>query len=57
MTPGNFLILDEPTNHIDHETKESLRESLANYPGTVIVVSHEQEFYEDFVERIIDIGK
>lgn len=57
MREGNLLILDEPTNHIDHETKESLRVSLANYPGTVIVVSHEQEFYEDFVERIIDIGK
>ncbi|MFD2729962.1 ABC-F family ATP-binding cassette domain-containing protein [Enterococcus camelliae] len=57
MREGNLLILDEPTNHIDHETKESLRVSLANYPGTVIVVSHEQEFYEDFVERIIDIGR
>ncbi|MGX7327820.1 ABC-F family ATP-binding cassette domain-containing protein [Enterococcus bulliens] len=56
MTPGNFLILDEPTNHIDQETKESLRDSLRNYPGTVIVVSHEQEFYEDFVDRIVDIA-
>lgn len=55
MTPGNFLILDEPTNHIDHQAKESLRESLAKYEGTVIVVSHEQEFYEDFVDRIIEI--
>ena len=55
MTPGNFLILDEPTNHIDQEAKESLRESLANYEGTVIVVSHEQDFYEDFVDRIIEM--
>ncbi len=55
MTPGNFLILDEPTNHIDQETKESLQESLGNYLGTVIVVSHEQEFYEPFVERVIEI--
>ena len=55
MTPGNFLILDEPTNHIDQQAKESLQESLANYPGTVIVVSHEQDFYENFVERIIEI--
>lgn len=55
MTEGNLLILDEPTNHIDQEAKESLQESLAAYPGTVIVVSHEQEFYETFVERVIEI--
>ncbi|MHC5269875.1 ABC-F family ATP-binding cassette domain-containing protein [Enterococcus sp. LJL98] len=55
LTPGNFLILDEPTNHIDQQAKESLQKSLASYAGTVIVVSHEQEFYEDFVERIIEI--
>jgi ATPase components of ABC transporters with duplicated ATPase domains len=55
MVEGNFLILDEPTNHIDQETKESLQESLQAYEGTVIVVSHEQDFYEDFVERVIEI--
>ncbi|HLQ39382.1 MAG TPA: ABC-F family ATP-binding cassette domain-containing protein [Tetragenococcus sp.] len=55
MAPANFLILDEPTNHIDQETKESLQKSLADYPGTVLVVSHEQNFYEPFVERIIEI--
>lgn len=55
MTPGNFLILDEPTNHIDQQAKESLRDSLANYEGTVIIVSHEQDFYEDFVDRIIEM--
>lgn len=56
MRPGNFLILDEPTNHIDQLTKDCLAKSLADYPGTVIVVSHEQEFYEPFVDRILDIG-
>ncbi|MGY3765401.1 ABC-F family ATP-binding cassette domain-containing protein [Vagococcus vulneris] len=55
MREGNLLILDEPTNHIDQQTKESLQKSLADYPGTVIVVSHEQDFYEGFVDRIIDI--
>ena len=55
MTDGNLLILDEPTNHIDQETKESLQQSLAEYEGTVIVVSHEQDFYEAFVERVIEI--
>lgn len=55
MKPSNFLILDEPTNHIDQETKENLRKSLVKFEGTVIVVSHEQDFYEPFVERVIEI--
>ncbi|MCF1602232.1 ABC-F family ATP-binding cassette domain-containing protein [Tetragenococcus halophilus] len=57
LQTSNFLILDEPTNHIDQKTKESLQEALGNYPGTVLVVSHEQEFYEPFVDRVIDIEK
>lgn len=55
MITSNFLILDEPTNHIDQDTKESLQTSLANFEGTVIIVSHEQEFYEDLVDRVVDI--
>ncbi len=57
LQTSNFLVLDEPTNHIDQKTKESLQEALGNYPGTVLVVSHEQEFYEPFVDRVIDIEK
>ncbi|MFV0560103.1 MAG: ABC-F family ATP-binding cassette domain-containing protein [Enterococcus sp.] len=55
MNSGNLLILDEPTNHIDQETKESLKESLMKFTGTVLIVSHEQEFYEGLAERVIDI--
>ncbi|EOL41790.1 ABC transporter ATP-binding protein [Enterococcus phoeniculicola] len=55
MQKGNFLILDEPTNHIDQETKVSLQNSLASFAGTVIIVSHEQEFYQDIVDRVIEI--
>ncbi|GAA3013164.1 ABC-F family ATP-binding cassette domain-containing protein [Tetragenococcus solitarius] len=57
LQTSNFLILDEPTNHIDQKTKESLQETLGNYQGTVLVVSHEQEFYSSFVDRVIDIEK
>ncbi|AYW46237.1 ABC-F family ATP-binding cassette domain-containing protein [Tetragenococcus koreensis] len=57
LQTSNFLILDEPTNHIDQKTKESLQKSLGNYPGTVLVVSHEEEFYEPFIDRVIDIEK
>lgn len=53
MKKSNFLILDEPTNHIDQDTKNNLQETLAKFAGTVIVVSHEAEFYEDFVDRVI----
>lgn len=56
MQTGNLLILDEPTNHIDQETKNSLIEGIQKFPGTVIIVSHEPEFYEDIADRIIDIA-
>jgi len=42
--PSNLLILDEPTNDLDVETLELLEELLMNYPGTVLIVSHDREF-------------
>lgn len=45
LEESNLLILDEPTNHLDKIAKESLFESIECYPGTVILVSHEKEFY------------
>ncbi|GMC02777.1 multidrug ABC transporter ATP-binding protein [Enterococcus thailandicus] len=55
MNSGNLLILDEPTNHIDHETKASLQKGIQQFTGTVLVVSHEQEFYQELVDRVIEI--
>ncbi|AYW47599.1 ABC transporter ATP-binding protein [Tetragenococcus osmophilus] len=57
LQASNFLILDEPTNHMDQKTKERLQETLGNYQGTVLVVSHEQDFYTPFADRTIDIEK
>lgn len=45
----NILILDEPTNHLDVEAKDELKRALNEYKGTILLVCHEPEFYEDVV--------
>ncbi len=47
--PSNLLILDEPTNDLDVETLELLEETLGNYPGTLLLVSHDREFVDNVV--------
>ncbi|MPM59583.1 putative ABC transporter ATP-binding protein YheS [bioreactor metagenome] len=51
----NWLVLDEPTNHLDVEAKEELKRALKEYKGTVLVVSHEPDFYEDWVTHIWNV--
>ncbi len=51
--PSNVLILDEPTNDLDLETLELLQETLANYPGTVLLVSHDRDFLDRTIDRLI----
>lgn len=53
----NVLILDEPTNHLDQDAKDDLKRAIREYPGTVILVSHEPYFYEDFVDEIWDMSQ
>ncbi|MEG1107596.1 MAG: ABC-F family ATP-binding cassette domain-containing protein [Oscillospiraceae bacterium] len=48
----NLLVLDEPTNHLDVDAKDSLHEALAAYRGTLLLVSHEPEFYQDIVTGV-----
>ena len=54
---SNILVLDEPTNHLDVDAKEELHRALKEYKGTVIMVCHEPDFYEDLASDIIDCTK
>jgi len=51
----NFLILDEPTNHLDILSSEAVEEALADFDGTLLVVSHDRYFLEKTVNRIIEV--
>lgn len=55
LTPANFLILDEPTNHLDENAKEVLKTQLASWTANLILVSHEENFYKTWADKIIDI--
>ena len=51
----NVMVMDEPTNHLDMESIESLNLALENYPGTLILVSHDREFVSSLATRIIEL--
>ncbi len=53
LQPSNVLVLDEPTNDLDIETLELLEDLLANYPGTVILISHDRSFIDNVVTSTI----
>lgn len=55
LTKPNVMLLDEPTNHMDMETIESLQIGLEKYPGTLIFVSHDREFVGGLATRIIEL--
>lgn len=51
----NLLVLDEPTNHLDVEAKEELKRALMDFKGTILLVSHEPEFYEGWVTDVWNV--
>lgn len=55
LTPANFLVLDEPTNHLDAQAKDGLEKAIRDFKGTVLLVSHDPQFYRDWADRVIDI--
>ena len=50
---NDFLILDEPTNHIDIKTKEILENALNDYNGTILFISHDRYFINELATKII----
>jgi len=51
--PSNLLVLDEPTNDLDLETLDLLQEMIADYPGTVLLVSHDRDFLDRTVTSVL----
>ena len=54
---NNILLLDEPTNHLDVDAKEELKRALKTFKGSVLLICHEPEFYEDIVTKVWDCSK
>ncbi|MEG2200457.1 MAG: ATP-binding cassette domain-containing protein, partial [Anaerovorax sp.] len=52
---ANWLILDEPTNHLDIEAKAELKKALMKFKGTILLVCHEPEFYQDWITNLWNI--
>ena len=53
----NFLLLDEPTNHLDVDAKDSLKQALQEYKGSILLICHEPEFYQDVVDEVWDMSQ
>ena len=50
----NVLLLDEPTNHLDVDAKDELKRALKAYKGSIVLICHEPDFYEDWATKVID---
>lgn len=55
MEESNWLLFDEPTNHLDVDAKAALKQAMLDYKGTIVLVSHEPEFYEGLVTKVWNV--
>ena len=57
LEPVNFLILDEPSNHLDMKTKDIIKDALRDFDGTLILVSHDRDFLDGLATKVFEFGK
>jgi len=57
MKRANAIILDEPTNHLDIRSKEILQDAVREFNGTVILVSHDRDFLDPIVNKVLEVSK
>src|SRR5690554_2897917 len=57
MCPSDLLLLDEPTNHLDLDATLWLEQWLQRYPGTLIIISHDRDFLDNIVDRVVNIER
>jgi ATP-binding cassette subfamily F protein 3 len=54
LHPSNLIVMDEPTNHLDMRSKGVLQEALAGYEGSFVIVSHDRDFLDPIVTKVVD---
>ena len=57
LNDADLLLLDEPTNHLDVDAKEELKRALQAYKGSILLICHEPEFYQDVVDEVWDMSQ
>lgn len=57
LSQPDIMLLDEPTNHLDVDAKEALKSALKEYRGSILLICHEPEFYQDVVNEVWDMSK
>jgi ATP-binding cassette subfamily F protein 3 len=55
LRPLNFILLDEPTHHLDIQSKEVLKQALKDYDGTFLIVSHDRDFLHGLTNRLLEV--